>query len=186
MSKLECFTLKSPPENSFGSDSLCTIVNSWPKQGTSLIETLCLDLLPKSASSELLSMLLGNRELPVISTSFMERISLSHTCSFSSGTLQGNTLGINLLASLLARPTFPAYKSKNISLSNPPRKTPWVLILSSLQSIFGEASDFSEGNTLLASPTRSISHKTHRFLLPWMGMPLTTKVTTSSHHFLHG
>lgn len=96
MSKLECFTLKPPSENSLGSDSLCTIVNSWHKQGTFLTETLRLDLLPKSTSSELSSMPLTNRELPVISTSFVERISWSHTCSFSSGTLQGNTLGINL------------------------------------------------------------------------------------------
>ena len=120
MSKLECFTLKPPSENSLGSDSLCTIVNSWHKQGTSMKETLCLDLLPKSTSLELLSMPLTNRELPVISTSLEECISLSCTCSFSAGTLPGNTLGINL--PIQARPTFSAYKSKNISLSHPPRK----------------------------------------------------------------
>lgn len=116
-------------------------------------ETLCLDLLPKSTSLELLSMPLTNTELPVISTSLEECISLSCTCSFSAGTLPGNTLGINL--PIQARPTFSAYKSKNISLSHPPRKTPWLLILSSLQSIFNASNDFSEGNTLLASPTRS-------------------------------
>ena len=50
MCQLECFPVKPASENSLGSDYLHTIANSWHKQGSSLKETLPLDLLPKRAS----------------------------------------------------------------------------------------------------------------------------------------
>ena len=50
VSQLEYFPVKPTLENSLGSDCPHTIGNSWHKQGTSLKETLPLDLLPKRAS----------------------------------------------------------------------------------------------------------------------------------------
>ena len=102
MWKLACFTLKHTSENSLGSDSLCSVVNALYKLGNSLQGTL-LGFLTKSASPRTPWFLLPcmgmtpHWEVPPHNTSFMESISLSPFCSFTAGTMQGNTLGVKML-----------------------------------------------------------------------------------------
>ena len=81
---------------------------------------------------------------------------------------------------------FSPRKSQNVSLSNPPKKTRWVLILYSLVSSWHKQVTFLKETLCLDLLTMSSSNKVPRFIMHCMGMPLTTQRTTSSHNFLYG
>lgn len=98
-------------------------------------------------------------------------------------------LGVNLPIWVHWQKTvFSPYKCQNVSLSKSPKKTPWVLILSSLESVLGKASDFSAGKTRFDLLTRSSSNGAPVLVLivRCIVVPLTPQETASPHSFFTG
>ena len=88
----------------------------------------------------------------------------------------------------LAKTVFSPYKCQNISLSQSPKKIPWVLILCSLESVLGKASDFSAGKCLPDLLTGNSSNRTPIlvFIMSCIVVPLTPQKTASSYSFFTG
>lgn len=141
--KAKMFHFQTKLGRLFGAYSLFTTVSSWIKQVSFLNETLSLDLLLKSLSPRTPRLIMPYMLMPLhtqrttTTTSFMECFGLTQVCIFNSGILQGIILDVNLPIGVCYQNHFSnTVKAWIWHSQNPLRKTHWVLILPSLQSVF--------------------------------------------------